>query len=407
MSITQTTARPSSRNPRMERTSEPGVFRRGGRYVYCFRDPITGKQRRIYAKTFNEARDLKATTRADIRRGDYRRDDVDAEVVTFRQYAKEWGRTYGGRTSKGIRESTLADYVASLERDAIPFFGDRKLRSIGPRDVKRFVAHVQSRGVSHNTVRLALAPVRCLFGCALEDELIERNPCAGVRVTRPADAELDDDRKEKAKAMTEEELARVLAELAVGHRPLFELLAGTGLRIAEALALRWSDLDLGRRQLHVRRRYYRGSFAPPKTRSGRRTVPLSPGMAQTLWSLRKDAGAVGDDALVFTSSSGGALDAHNVRRRVLRPAAKAAGVPWVSGFHVFRHTFATLLFRHGANAKQAQVVLGHHSASFTLSVYTHLLPDDLPSVDFMDALVAMPKPSVAQDAAKVRAQVSF
>src|SRR5215831_16313706 len=60
---------------------------------------------------------------------------------------------------------------------------------------------------------------------------------------------------------------------------------------------------------------------------------------------------------------------------------------WV-GFHTFRHTCATILFRHGLNAKQVQMWLGHHSPAFTLATYVHLLPDDLPDADFLDSLTS-------------------
>jgi integrase len=86
---------------------------------------------------------------------------------------------------------------------------------------------------------------------------------------------------------------------------------------------------------------------------------------------------------VFTSKTNGYLDDSNVRSRVLKPAAKRAGEPWI-GFHTLRHTCATTLFRHGLNAKQVQLWLGHHSPAFTLATYVHLLPDDLPNPDFLD-----------------------
>src|SRR5207237_8661852 len=85
----------------------------------------------------------------------------------------------------------------------------------------------------------------------------------------------------------------------------------------------------------------------------------------------------------------GLIDSSNVFRRVLKPAAKTAGVPW-AGFHTFRHTCATLLFRRGLNAKQVQVWLGHHSPAFTLATYVHLLPDDLPDPAFLDDITATP-----------------
>ena len=64
----------------------------------------------------------------------------------------------------------------------------------------------------------------------------------------------------------------------------------------------------------------------------------------------------------------------------MKAAAKRAGVPWARR-RTLRHTTASILFRHGFNPKQVQVCLGHHSAAFTLSVYVHLLPDDLSEPD--------------------------
>jgi integrase len=66
-------------------------------------------------------------------------------------------------------------------------------------------------------------------------------------------------------------------------------------------------------------------------------------------------------------------------QRVLKPAGRRAGVPWV-GFHTFRHTCATMLFRSGANAVAVQKHMGHHSPAFTLSTYVHFLDDDLPRI---------------------------
>ena len=60
-------------------------------------------------------------------------------------------------------------------------------------------------------------------------------------------------------------------------------------------------------------------------------------------------------------------------------------MPWI-GWHTLRHTCGTLLFRHGANAKQVQHWLGHHSPAFTLATYVHLLPDDAADPSFLDAV---------------------
>jgi integrase len=362
-----------SQSRRLVRTGTPGIYKRGSRYVVVFRDPQR-RQRKRSARTLAEARELKAALTADVNRGEYRA----LSRVTFAEYAAEWIETYTGRTTRGIRPETLADYRADLERDALPFFGRMQLAAIEPRDVKRYASMLAQRGLSPCSVRNTLAPVRALLATAAEEGLIRSNPFAGLRLAQRVDVEPE----ERTKAMTERELRVLLGELPVEWQLFFELLAHTGLRIGEAVALTWADVDFGNRRLVVRRRLYRGRFDSPKSRYGRRSVPLSHGLSRALWRLR---GTASDDAPVFPSRSGGHLDPSNLMARVLKPAALRAGVPW-AGFHTFRHTCATMLFRHGLNAKQAQVWLGHHSPAFTLATYVHLLPDDLPGADFLDGL---------------------
>ena len=94
----------------------------------------------------------------------------------------------------------------------------------------------------------------------------------------------------------------------------------------ELLALQWKHIDFGKRRVLVRRRWYRGTFAPPKSRYGRRDVPLTAGMARSLWQLRKAAGG-DEEALVFPSQVGGVLNSANLFLRVYKPASTKAGVP--------------------------------------------------------------------------------
>ncbi|MDQ3870674.1 MAG: site-specific integrase [Chloroflexota bacterium] len=348
------------------RTSTPGVFKLGNRYVVRFRDP-QGRSRKRFAKTLAEARVLKASVSADMARGEYR----DRSSIRFDEYARAWIETYRGRTARGVREATRADYRRILEADAIPFFGRRRLMEIDPPLLKRYAAAVESRGVSRNTVRLALAPVRILLATAHEDGLIRSNPAEGVRITAGTE------REEPVRALTEEELRLLLAEIPGEWQPFFSLLATTGLRIGEAVALRFRDLDLGRRRVLVRRRLYRGEFAAPKSRYGRREVPVPASVARALWAIRKARAGAGDEDLVFAAANGSPIDPSNLMSRVLKPAARRTGVPW-AGFHSLRHTCATILFRRGWNAVQVQLALGHHSPAFTLATYVHLLPADVP-----------------------------
>ena len=259
-------------------TSTPGVYRRGSRYVVRYRDP-QGRQRQRSAGTLAEARALRAAMLADVARGEYRA----LSRTTFADYAKTWITTYQGRTSRGIRPETLADYKRDLEADAIPFLGRLRLSEIEPRDIKAYAAHIQARGVRPATVRLAVAPVRALLATALEDGLIRTNPAAGLRI---ATAHQTDAAGEKPKALTEDELRRLLTHVPDRWRLFVELVAHTGLRIGEAVALQWADIDLTTGRLRVERRWYRNAYAPPKSRYGRRTIPLTSGMSRQLTEHR-------------------------------------------------------------------------------------------------------------------------
>ena len=211
------------------------------------------------------------------------------------------------------------------------------------------------------------------------------NPAAGWR-PRYAQTAVETVDEDDVKALTEEQLEAILAQLPDEWVLFYSFLAQTGLRISEVIELRWRDVDFDRNTVTVSRRFYRGKVEAPKSRYGRRTIRLSPSLALQLWPLQ---GGAGD--LVFTSAKGGRIHQSNAMSRILKPAAVDAGVcewvidakgkrhaeTWV-GHHTFRHTNATILSRHGANAKQVQVWLGHHSPAFTLSTYVHLLPDDLP-----------------------------
>lgn len=349
-----------------EATRFEGIRRRGDRYTWRWRDR-SGRQHRGSARTLEEAKARRAQDLAAVWTGG----TIMAGRQPFAEYARTWIDTFQGRSDRGIREETRRDYRSVLDRDAIPFFGRMPLGGVTPMDVKEYTRRVASRGVSPGTVRLALAPVRALFATALEDGLVQRNPCAGVRVAQPA---VPDDAP--VKALADDQLADLVAAVPEQWRDLVDLLSETGLRIGEALALEWSDVDLGQRRLQVQRRLYRGQIGAPKSRYGRRTIPLTARMAQTLW--RRQAAAHG--RLVFPSRVGGYLELTNLYRWFDK-AATAAGVPW-AGFHTLRHTCATRLFRGGWNARQVQLMLGHHSPAFTLATYVHTMADELPEPSF-------------------------
>jgi integrase len=97
-----------------------------------------------------------------------------------------------------------------------------------------------------------------------------------------------------------------------------------------------------------------------------------------------------EEEIVFTNRSGNVLEYGNLLRRHLKPIVEEVNAPW-AGFHTFRHTFASLHLSQGTNLLQLSRALGHHSAAFTLSRYTHLLPgDEAPALE----LPSTPDPCV-------------
>jgi len=233
----------------------------------------------------------------------------------------------------------------------------------------------QGRALSDSTVRNILNPVRSCFATAVDEGSVRHNPTLRVRL--PHREQVTDD-GEEVRVLTREQLAAFLTVVHPRHRTMFRLLAVTGLRVSELLALQWRHLRLDGSEpcVRVRRALVRGRVQPPKSKYGRRDVPLDAALVSELREHRRRTEWPDDENLVFPSLRGTPLMVENLRRRVLRPAAEEAGAAW-AGFHTFRHGCAALLFERGMNVKQVQKWLGHHSPSFTLDTYVHLLPDTL------------------------------
>lgn len=145
-----------------------------------------------------------------------------------------------------------------------------------------------------------LAKIRALFADAVEEGVLRHSPTTGIRVAVRKPVE-----DEAAKAMTRAQLARLLGE---DWRLFFEFLAHTGLRISEAIEVRWGrDLELDdRTTLKLGRQYTDGVVRAPKSAAGRRDLPLSAGMAARLRAIEGPTGT-----LAFTTTTGKRLNRSN------------------------------------------------------------------------------------------------
>jgi integrase len=372
----------------MERTRYPGIFKRGGRHVVTIR--AGGRQVKRTTRTLDEARRLRASLTADRDRGEFQQQTR----VTVHEFAREWVERYQGTGRRGFRENTRVEYRRLLEAYALRFFSERKrLTEVTPRDLAQLIAWLadeQTHGkrLSDSSIANATVPLRAMFATAVREGLLRHNPATNLAL--PHRAVIREDEDEEVRPLSREQLSDFLALVHPRHRLLFEVLASCGLRISEAIGLRWRDLHLDGANPHlkVRRAIVKKRVEPPKTRHGRRQVPLSADLVFALRARCAESEWASADALVFCSLAGTPLDPDNLRTRVLKPVAQEVGAPWAA-FHTFRHTYASLMLAGGANVLQLSRALGHHSPAFTLTVYTHLLDGEhAPALDLARELHA-------------------
>jgi integrase len=382
---------------KLERTNTPGIFRRhakecprGARcdcsYVVVCRH--RGRQATETFRTLAEAREAKRTRESDAASGQF----APLARVLLHDYARDWVERYQGTGRRGFREETRDDYRRMLDRYTLRYFPPRlQLAELTPRIVADYIGWLvrqkaqgrEGSTLSDSTVRNAFKPLSACLATARREGVIRHNPAAAAALPHRPQVEDDDERARPFPRIedgddTIETMEFVVELVHPRYRLMFELLAATGLRRSELLALEGRHLRLDgqspfvRVRQRVRRQRGKGLVVGPvKSRHARRDLPIPFELAEPLGALRTPP-----DALVFQSRVGTALDPDNLFERVLSPACEEAGVEW-AGFHTFRHTVASRLFAAGRNVVQVQSWLGHHSASFTLDTYVHLLDGDL------------------------------
>jgi integrase len=201
------------------------------------------------------------------------------------------------------------------------------------------------------------------------------------------------EQKEDINPLTSGEL-KILLDTVKKHFPehytLFLLLARTGMRSGEALALEWGDLDYNGRFIEVKRSYVRGRISTPKNGKTRR-VDISLQLVESLkaheLASKKKGFALGLGDMpeyVFTNKVGKLMDQGGWRRRVFKKALIKSGLREIR-IHDLRHTYATLRISKGDNIADVSNQLGHHSVKFTWDVYYHWMPGKKKSeVDGLD-----------------------
>jgi len=322
---------------------------------------------------------------ADARRGLWRpaerrrEPDEPPAVPSFHEFACEWfegRRLEGGRKGGGLTPAGEAALRWLLELHVLPAFGAFALDEIAVEDVDRFRrAKVGEGRLNATSINKCLATLAAILEVAVEYGHIERNPARGKRRRLPALKSrltyLDSTQSISALLDAAGVLDRERAyRSAPFRRPLVATLTLAGLRIGEALTLRWSDVDLARGVLRVR---------GTKTDAAERTIDLLPLLRDELSAWAAGQRDRTHRALVFSTATGRPQSATNIRRRLMAPAVERANAqlrldaapPLPEGLtpHSLRRTFASILDALGEDPAYVMAQMGHADPKLTLLVY--------------------------------------
>ena len=329
--------------------------------------------------TLAEAKAWRAAAQVAVRRGTMRA----GSTGTLREAAATWlegvkGGAIRNRSGHGYKPSAIRGYEAALVTRVLPALGGLRFSEIRRVDLQDFADRLCADGLDPSTVRNTLMPLRAIFRRAVARGEVAVNPTSGLEL--PAMEGTRD------RIASPAEAAELLAALPACDRALWATAMYAGLRRSELFALRWEDVDLGRGVIYVERSWdAKEGVVGPKSRAGRRTVPIAAALREYLVEHKLRSGRhVG---LAFGTSYTQPFTPSNVRKRANAAWTRAGLAP--IGLHECRHTFASLMIAAGVNAKALSAYMGHSSVTITLDRYGHLMPgNEREAAERLDAYLA-------------------
>lgn len=374
------------------RTGE--TVRDNGTYIYRWSDK-EGKRHTVYAPTLIELREKEEQ----IAYNEHDGIKTDTNSLTVNSMFELWRSL-----KRGIKDSTLQNYIYMYDTFVAPTFGKRRLTKVKKSDVRTFYNTLyDDRGLKTATIGGLHNVLHQVFQIAVDDDLIRKNPTE--KVMREFKLALGDD-SEKKKALTLSQRDIFLNYLFTTPKyrhwyPLFSIMVNTGMRIGEATGLRWTDVDMQAGVIHINHTlvYYdhggkKGSYYSintPKTKAGNRDIPMTAGVKQAFEmekayqaeaELVSESHIDGYSDFVFINRFGQVLSQSAVNKalqRIVRDCnleilEKHKGddapelVPSISSHHL-RHTFATTAVYAGVGVRTLQELLGHTDISTTMGIY--------------------------------------
>jgi integrase len=342
---------------------------RGVRFKGCYRDP-DGAERS--AGTFRSRREaLRAANREEqkVLAGSWH--DASLGAATFRTYVeKDW------LPSKHIEATTKAAYVSNLHKHFYPFFGNRPMAKISPSTVQDWVTKAAADGLSPMSIRKYHTMLHSIFGRAVRDELIMKNPCDHTELPKVI--------ARRSRTLTPPEFDQLISALPERHHLMVQTAIETGMRWGELIALRPRHVDFLRRTITVEETVVEVSkkHSPngermilkpyPKDKEPR-TFGVRPQWLEAV-AEHINTRRIEREDLLFPTDAGTPISRNTFRTRVWLPAVKASGVEFNVRIHDLRHAHASWLLAGGADLKSVMERMGHAQIQ-TTEKYLHTLPD--------------------------------
>lgn len=337
------------------------------------RDPVTKKRKQKWNTvkgTKKDAEKMLAELIAQVENGQY----VEPAKMVLEKYLEYWLSVVAGSLRKNTIQyySSLTKYIQKLPLSKL------EISKITAMDIQLAI-NMLPINLSNSTRRGCLIMLQTSLSQAVKWKLLQYNVALNVVKPVMQDCEISVWNEEESLKFLH--VAKRLRYYAMYHTAL-----ATGLRIGELLALKWSDLDLQKGFLSVRRNLVKVTcgepiFGEPKTKKSRRRVSIDQETIQVLKQHRKIqleekikiGSAWRENDLVFTSKKGTPLHSSYFRAHIKKLALKAKVS--LLNVHGLRHTHATLLLRQGIHPKIVSERLGHSKVGITLDRYSHLLED--------------------------------
>lgn len=349
----------------------PGLTQRksDGRFVANF----NRKDGSRAMKTFKELKKAQQWL-ADSRYEDVKGVLLVNENMTVDAWFKEWSE----QRSKIVRPNTIRNYKERYNNNIKPVIGRMRMVDVRPIHCQKVLNDMAEAEYSEGTVKQTLLTMVTMFYSAFENDIIRKSPITKSGVKMPPDLP-----KKDIDFFTVEEERRFI-EIAkdYAYYPQFRLILEMGLRTGEMIGLKWSNVDMENRKIHIRETLeYRYStqewrWGPPKTKHGIRTITMTQTAYQILKDLKDNPPKVNHEIpeefkdLVFINRTG--MPTKNSTYDVaLQKRCEKAGVKKLS-MHDLRHTCATRFIENSGNYKFLSKMLGHSSIKITMDKYVHL-----------------------------------